>query len=380
MKRIILLVLVSFMLFIPAACGEKEVNETNNSTRVLMSFDDYWEVQSIVRTWGNLFGRAEINTDKQYVKEGTGSLHVQPAGDYNSENAYPFILIDCEKSYFGTSDFSNLDNISLDVFNDTDKDLTIMMHLSIYGFSGGIEDTPIKSFALKPKAWNKVIYDLSDGSLKKAFKNLENAAQIFLQFPEYKHSKTDEVNSLYIDNLNAKVNNKGKTFNAVRESNELLFFENIADINFINARGYEMNIIFNAELSININPAYVTQGNKSLKCYFKKIFIEMDSPFIFTPRFWIPLKINTSSFDQSLFSGAEGIAFDVFNACETNKTIKAFYVTNGKKTETSIVISSNSKQTIELKQSNTENVTEFGIMHYSDSEATYYIDNVRVIK
>lgn len=381
MKKIFVIVFAVLMTIIPAACAGRNGggNQTDGDSVLLMGFDDYWEVQANVLTWGNLFGRAEINTDKQYVKQGKASLHVLPAGDYGSTNAYPFILIGCDRSYFATNDFSKFDNISFDVYNDTDKDLTLKVHLGVFGYSGLLEDTPIRTYDLEKKTWKKIVYDLSDGSLRKAFNNLKDVNQIFIQFPEYKRAKDDEVNSLYIDNMKAKVNKEPASFVKRFQSGEILTFENPTDLNFVDARAYEMNIIFNAEISINTDTQFTTERQKSLKCEFKRIYIEMDSPFIFTPQFWIPVQINTTCFKEQLF-GAKGVSLDIINGNSMNKTVKVFYILkNSTVTEQQYTLAADERKTVEILPSMMEDFTAFGIRHYSSSDGTYYIDNIKVI-
>lgn len=375
MKKIIVIIFAVIMALIPAACG----NTNSDDTMLLMGFDDYWEVQANVCTWGNLFGRAEINTDKKYIKQGEASLHVLPSGDYGSTNAFPFILIGCDRPYFSTNDFSNFDNISLDVYNDTDKELTIKMHLGVFGYSGLLEDTPIRTYQLEPNSWNNVVYDLSDGSIRSAFNYLRDVSQIFIQFPEYKRTKDDEVNSLYLDNLTAKINKEPTVYNKKFKTNEILSFENPIDLNFADARAYEMNIIFNAELSINTDKQFVTEGQKSLKCEFKKIFIEMDKPFIFTPKFWVPIQFYTANFRKQLAS-AKGVEIDIINANSMRRNIKVFHILNNSTvTEEIISFNAEEKKTVKIRPISMSDFTAFGIMHYSDNEGTYYIDNIRVL-
>ncbi|NLK37480.1 MAG: hypothetical protein GX299_05295, partial [Epulopiscium sp.] len=319
------------------------------------------------------------NTDKKYIKQGEASLHVLPSGDYGSTNAYPFIYIGCDRPYFATNDFSDFDYISLDVYNDTDKELTIKMHLGVFGYSGLLEDTPIKTYNLTPNSWNNIVYDFSDGSLKTAFNNLKNVSQIFIQFPEYKRTKDDEVNSLYLDNLKAKVNKNPTEYSKKFKTGEILFFENPQDLNFVDARAYEMNIIFNAELCINTNPQFVTEGQKSLKCEFKKIFIEMDKPFIFTPKFWVPIQIYTETFKRQL-AGATGVSIDIINANSMTRNIKAFYILDDATlTEIAVNLDADQIATITIKPDNMADVTAFGIMNYSENAGTYYIDNIKVL-
>lgn len=293
-------------------------NPLNTETETIMPFDTYRQLQQI-KAWGNLFGRATVNTDFDYITQGNGSMHVEIMGDYTSVNAYPFFIIDCEKDGVTTKNFSKYEYICLDVYNDTDKVLNIKLHISVYGTSGKIEDTPSQDVELQPNSWTNARYDLSDGSVRRGFNNLSNVAGVVVQFMEYSTSKNDTPNSLYIDNLAGKRVASPADYNPSRQANEMLFFENDGDMNFFNTDAMCLNVIYNADLSINTNSAFVSQGAKSLKCVFKYRYIYFDY-FVQSKDLWIPLNINVRA-----FSNCKRITFDIFNASGKTKTFKVKY-------------------------------------------------------
>lgn len=378
MKKIIIFFIIILLCMGIAACKNGSV-EKESETVMLMPFDTYEQVQSF-RTYANLFGKAEVNTDKKYIKEGRGSLHVFPTGDYRSVNAYPFIFIRCESEYFGTNNFSAFEYLALDVYNDNDTELTLKFHMCIYG-DIKVVDTPVKTYTLKPNMWTKVIYDLSDGSIRKTFGALDAVKGIYIQFPEYKRSKNDKVNSLYLDNLVGKKSDELQTYSAQRDIDELVYFENPSDINLFNTRSNEFDVIYNPDLSINMDSTYVSQGKMSMKCEYKYIYIQYQT-FTRSMNPWVPVSINLSAYKYLAYN-AEGISIDIFNPNDTARTVTVFYNTRDGKVEEKHVIGINQWKTIEVRSNDINDWTEFGIMTNYEKENedyVFYIDNIKFLR
>lgn len=381
MKRFVIFLIIVLLSIGIIGCNNNAGEDDDGGIKVLMPFDTYQQVQSF-RTFTNLFGRAEINTDKKYIKEGKGSLHVMPVGDYNSVNAYPCIYINCEKDYFLTRDFSDFEYIALDVYNDTDKTLTIKLHMSLYG-DLEIEDTPVRTYTLTPNAWTKAVYTL-DGSIRRTFGKLDTVKGIYIQFPEYKTTKDGEVNSLYLDNLVGKVSGNIEPYSPQRGIDELVYFENPSDINLFNTRCNEFDVVYNADLSINMDPAYVSQGKMSMKCEYKYVYIKYQN-FTRSINPWAQVSINLAPYKHFLYN-AEGISIDVFNPNDTERAVTVFYRTRERIQKEVHNIGINQWKTIELRPAAVDDINDwmmFGIMTNYEKEYadyTFYIDNIKFIR
>lgn len=365
--------------------GENVLLGTLSDTETLMKFDNYYELQQI-RGWNNMLGVANVNTDPDYITEGSGSMRLDIYGEYNSVNAYPFFIIDCERSAVTKKNFSSYESISLDVYNDTDKLLHIKMHLNVYGYSGKIEDTNAETIELAPRQWTKATYGLEDGSVRKGFNNLQNVAGVVVQFPEYRTSVNDTPNTLYIDNMEGKIAASPANYNPARQSGELLYFENDGDINFFNVDALCLNVIYNADLSVNTNPDYVSQGSKSMKCVFKFRYIYVDY-FVQSKDLWVPLRLNVGA-----FSNFRGISFDIFNGSGVTKEVR-FKFTYARRIlgidqfttyETSYLLPHASMQTVSYTAPAPDGMTTYRITAveiFSNPDLwrddVYYIDNIR---
>jgi hypothetical protein len=351
-----------------------------DSLETLMTFNTYYEIQQVM-VLGNLLGRASVNTDQNYITQGSGSMRLEVSGDYNSVNAYPFFSINCQKSSVSTKNFSAFEYISFDVFNDTDETLHIMIHLSVYGYSAKVEDTNTQTVTLLPGVWTMAKYDLQDGSVRKGFNNLQNVAAVVVEFPEYRTSEFDGVNIFYFDNFAGKRVSSPVTYNPARETNELLYFENSGDINYFNTDAYRLNIIYNAQLSINTNTSFVSQGTKSMKCVFKDRYIYYDVYVQSKEDFWIPLKLNIGAFSTSY----KRITFDIFNGSGGERTIqvkhsyKRLFGTETFSTQT-INIPNGQKVSVEViaqLSSSTLKSLEISSNPANGADDVYYIDNMK---
>jgi hypothetical protein len=379
MKKIYIFFVIILLCLGTAGCQQNHIDENADNIKLLMPFDTYEQVQSF-RTYANLFGKAEINTNKMFIKEGKGSLHVLPTGDYGSVNAYPFIFIRCESDFFATNDFSKFEYIAFDVYNDNDIALTLKVHMCIYG-DLKVVDTPVKTYTLKPKAWSKIIYDLSDGSIRKTFGKLDSVKGIYIQFPEYKRTKEGTVNSLYLDNLVGKKSEEIQVYSARREIDELVYFENPSDINLFNTRSNEFDVIYNPDLSINMDSVYVSQGKMSMKCEYKYIYIQYQT-FTRSMNPWVPVSINLSAY-KYLSQNATGISIDIYNPNDTERTIIVFHTSKDNTVEEKHTIGINQWKTIEVQADDISDWVEFGIKTNYEKENkdyVFYIDNIKFLR
>ena len=364
--KIIVLLLIMLLSF-PAMVGCGAKNDTQESTSIVIKgFNDYYGC--VATLWGNVFGRGEVNNDKKFITEGEGSLHLLVQGEYGKTNYYPNIrfgndMFEQDKP----NDFSEFKNISLDCYNDTGKELHIMVHLTVVGTDGADCDIPTQTYTLKPQSWTTVCYDFSDGSIHKAFNDLQNVKELVLEFPEYKSQKDDECSSIYIDNFSA-VKGEHKDYVQTVENGQILSFDSIKQINQFNTRNFASNYIYNnVLLSLNTNKAYVSQGDYSMKA---QVFANVST--------YLSLILN--SFGDDYLSSFTTASIDVFNASDVKTTIWIDYSTDMIATTTVRVdIEANSMSTIEFNIPESKIFNEFKICFSPVSSNhtinTFYFDN-----
>lgn len=226
MKKILVIFFAILMLFGSTACNDESADRGSYVT--LASFDSYQEVRQF--NWSSRFGKAEINEDKAFIREGSGSLCVMPYGDFEN-GIVPTITIRTASEYFAKSDLSKAEYLVMDVFNPQEETLTLRMWLVTEDESKNQSNTPQISVSLKPSDWTKVMYSLEDGSIRRAFE-MQSISAVKLQFPEYRESFGEYVpNKLYLDNLICCEKEELKVYEPERASDEISFFETLGDVN-----------------------------------------------------------------------------------------------------------------------------------------------------
>ena len=193
-KALFGLILTVFCFGLLGGCSPEE-EVTSTEQELLFGFENYEQVQSF-KIWGDKFGRAEVNTNDEFITEGNGSLHVLPDGNYDSINGYPYFLMNVASEHFTTLDFSDYSAIIMDVYNDSEEDTSIHVRLGVIGDTGSIEDTAMVRYELPAKEWTKVVYDFSDGSIKYNFNDLEIVDEIYVQFDDYRAYKQEDICSI----------------------------------------------------------------------------------------------------------------------------------------------------------------------------------------
>ncbi|MBQ3571800.1 MAG: hypothetical protein IJA15_03115, partial [Clostridia bacterium] len=180
------------------ACGNTSQQPVKEKIETIVSFDDYNDVLLTLRKLGNSFGRTEINKDMTYITQGTGSLKVQPEGDYAHPDKIPYLLFGFVGTSAKTCDFSNFSTVKFDIYNAEDKELTITTSWKFPSNSGEevfIEKTTTK---LYPKKWRTISLDME----KVVYEyNASMALELKIDFHEFKKNKEDTINTFYIDNL-----------------------------------------------------------------------------------------------------------------------------------------------------------------------------------
>lgn len=379
-----LLLFSIILLFVCGTCGCQD-NKTSiksvkgNDCEVLNGFNSYNEIKA--KYFGNHFGKAEVNTDKNYISEGNGSLHVLIQGDYASKNSYPFVRYDLQSEAFGNSDFSNYSNITLDVYNATDKDLLFNFWFVALIDSVGL-DTPIKSYQIKANQWNTLNYDLSDGSIKKKFGNLKSISELVIQFPNYKQSEDEQCNSIYIDNF-CGVKGDCHEYNPNRADNEILFFESSGDCNLFESNLYFRKGYYNPRITQNFNKKYISQGSASMRIDFD--VVEYSEDLIGADYYSPYVKFNVNDIAK-LNKSITGIALDVFNGNYSAERFTIQYVIEGRTYSKEYGIGGNEKLTVNINHELIAKISEISFVHipvknYDNSYLkTFYLDNIRWIQ
>ena len=178
----------------------EEPEAAPDDENLILGFDSYAEFTGARIAVGNQLGRMEINTDPSYIKQGKASLKVCPQGDYSVSGKEPYFKLDLLDSTCRTNDFSQYKQINFNVYNPQNKTLHINVGLVLGDDPDSYLTTIKQTIDLKPNGWTICSYDLSVMA-GCGFYDLANVRYMTFSFAEYKQSKEDTPNVLYIDNL-----------------------------------------------------------------------------------------------------------------------------------------------------------------------------------
>lgn len=191
MKRwivLLLAVMLSLSAFWAAGCGAQEEGT------LLSSFESYDEL--INMRWLNDFGSAKLTTDERYVTDGAYAVHLTVNGDYKT-NRNPAMGLVLGTRYEKT-DYSDVDKISVDVYNDNDFTANIY-----FQYLTKSKDTPMLSSEnkaeLPPKTMTKAVFEIDRDFLSQLL-NIDQVLQVRLVF-DRADSYMQPYRSFYVDNL-----------------------------------------------------------------------------------------------------------------------------------------------------------------------------------
>jgi len=261
--------IITFIAFIALACGfmfgcnpKKDSSadssgtiETPKNYQVINDFENYADCIQPLALLNN-FGRADLNTDSRFVKNGKGSLKLIPEG-CKSEGDYAPILKQPLKNNITGADFSDVSKlkfISANVYSTADFAIEMTLELQ---FAGDYRNNPVK-YTLK-KGWNTVIYNVDPQIIAISYDVYDCKALLFA----FDKSITEKAPVLYIDDIRATYSKTEFTpIDMTVADGEICSFDKIFQQYVLvpNVRYPE----FSPTLSINEDLAYVKSG-KSLK-------------------------------------------------------------------------------------------------------------------
>ena len=229
--------------------------ETPKKYEVINDFENYAECVQPLALLNNC-GRADLNTDARFVKNGKGSLRLVPEG-CKSEGDYAPILKQPLKNNVTGADFtdvSKLKFLSANVYSTADYEIEMTLELQ---FAGDYRNNPVK-FTLK-KGWNTVIYNVDPQIIAISYDVYDCKALLFA----FDKSTTEKAPVLYVDDIRATYSKTEFTpIDMTVADGEICSFDKIFQQYVLvpNVRYPE----FSPTLSINEDLAYVKSG-KSLK-------------------------------------------------------------------------------------------------------------------
>lgn len=323
---IILAVILSFSVLV--GCGGDDGEFVYEE--IIADFESYNEMTTIYTYYD--IGIFKMSDEADYVTSGSHCAMLEIHGSY-PEYSLPhifkpdylvpnqhIIFDNLDNSFFTRSDFSDAAYLALDMFNASDRDVSVEILLYAY------EGTDLhyinlgKKIALKDEQ-NTLVFDIDADSL--IYRGIENVRSIYLVFDNKEEGQTPA--KVYMDNLRVG-NKKNKSVKQTRQFNNTLLsgFENEIDKDMIKLEVLECAYDF--MLIPEISTEKKTQGETSLK--FTR---PAGRNFVITEwEGYLRLRFNNNYFEgidlsQHLGKGAE-IAIDIYNDHTEEDTCLIGYV------------------------------------------------------
>ncbi len=184
---ILLLVILGSLLV--TGCEKSTTKETDMSGKIqLLSFENYEEITGTKVRTENQLGKVSFVTDSEFVTEGTASMKIEVQGDYSRSSVNPYMQFECDFTTFGTSNFTDIESVSLDVYNASDEALSVTLYFKAGNFNREYESTTAVSYKIQPGEWTTCTYDIEKnwGDL-----DLTDVRYFFLVFNEHKTAKAE---------------------------------------------------------------------------------------------------------------------------------------------------------------------------------------------
>lgn len=235
--------------------AETESPAQADGRELISSFETYDEVVQMRML--NSFGKMQLTKD--HVTDGTTGLKLTVNGKYTS-SAHPVLAIPTQTKYVEKTDFSDVDRIYLDVYNDNDSEQTVYFSylLKKNYATAPSNETPC---TIGGKQSATLVFELNR-DLMNCFVDLGHVLQIRLSFDcatEY----NQPYRIFYIDNLRYSTTEDPIEDIEFREEDEI---ESCDSADYLMAWSNINNYIYAPSvLSYNSDSRYVKQGKGSFR-------------------------------------------------------------------------------------------------------------------
>lgn len=313
MKKLISVIMLCILCVLTASCTTGNNAGKTLSERILL---DYETRESVVNysVSGAQFGTKDINYDKTYVSRGSSSMKLvvddMGEGNISVGKAYysGYIAYNDLTKLGHDGDFSRTNDISVDVYNNSDRDTKIRLILTSNVGSQGYTIDLGFAYALKNQ-WNKCTFPISIE--RWAHSGINSVLSLTFVFDGYVKGQSNL--ELYFDAL--RVTEYGaysvKEVEMPPQSDMFCSFESEYFLNNMTTTG-SLPITKIPSISINDNQKYVSEGTKSLKIVRYGTNVQEESyrkfSYIYFPEEYV------AAFDFSRYQpGKYKMCFDVYN-------------------------------------------------------------------
>ena len=374
MKKFIVSLLSAIMLLGSSGCSLPEFTQKGGLDPNLSALKSGFSCFDELRFFEySDFYKATVNTDKQYVTEGETSGKFTFKGSNATSASFK---VWSNTDYFGSSDFSRAQAITVEMFNpgETSRKVWVSFATSKDGLMSNFQIYPETEYELKPG------YNLVALVLDRASANFLCNMQ-FVSYINFRFMNDGSLYDLYMDNLRVhytdeQIEKLEKTY----EENELLFFDDPADLFFVSTP-----MLFSPTLSICRDPKYIASGSGSL-------MLSLSEQAISGMEYWTSARISGDPIDRVDFTQYSQIKYTVMSNCynmmvmrfidsagtRVTKTWPYVNLQDGVRYERYLNLSDIAAEGLNLEELE---YIEFSYMHVqNDGTKAMFIDDITLIK
>lgn len=265
-KKFVSLLVALSMLLTLGACSNASAPETApepEEPNMIMfnDFENYANDFAPMQITG-LFGRINLNDDKQYVLSGDHSALMEINGVTTSPVPTLAIPLHLERKGMDMTDLREIGAIEANFFNASDHDIDVSCYMSD-SVSSGVP----QNYVLKPNEWTAVTIRI-DRAFDEFMMDLSDMSMITFQFMQDADVKLAPV---YLDAI--KMYRETRPYVPIERNmapGEIAFFESEWQLSMLkdyNTGNAGTVVYYSPRKSINIDPTYSKEG-KSLKLAF----------------------------------------------------------------------------------------------------------------
>lgn len=212
MKKLFSLTLAALTAFCFVACDKKEENKSANVSSNIVTYTSFEENEGNMKHWSQgiqlirvleNFGKISLNTDAKYVKTGTQSLCIRPAGGYY-DYSIPYIILPLYSETYGLDlrNFSDVEKVTMEFYNAEETDVKVAV-----GLIPTITDINTRTrssyvWQTLKSGWNSISCEI-DLAMMSMLYDMESVAGLYIAFENHASLAHDLVNApeIYLDDV-----------------------------------------------------------------------------------------------------------------------------------------------------------------------------------
>ncbi|MBQ7879974.1 MAG: hypothetical protein IJ317_04935 [Clostridia bacterium] len=299
-KTLAILLSVSCLLSLAACETEEKTEQAAETASSYISLEEFDSYDSVNKIWfKNTLGDARLSNDETYISSGENSLQVTVADEarYKDQKHETSFYVPTQTANGDYSDFSMIDEVSLDVYGVSGSDLKVSLGLILR--SAAVVASPSKTFDIQAGEWTTVTFPVNRTVVDTCF-SVKTVSHVDLS--------VQGVNAVVcVDNMRLhRAVNDFAPAEFYLDENEICDFEKpYQEFAFVPkmAGGVTPTAV------INTDPDYATSGLRSLK---------VSSPAM-DSNVWFNLEFSKNLFAAAEFSKRSStsyIAIDVYKPFE----------------------------------------------------------------